>query len=175
MSIAREFTLPADVFAVDRLGLVLESQFSQYGLMSVRGFLWIVLNNLRAIAIATFLGIFSFGILGELLLMVPIGIIGYFAGNIGLAGEETFRYLTALVLPHAILETPAAIIAGGAILQLGMTVMSPPKASTLGESWIDALAEWARVSLGLVIPLIILAALLETYLTPRIAILLLTG
>jgi uncharacterized membrane protein SpoIIM required for sporulation len=64
---------------------------------------------------------------------------------------------------------------GGAILQLGMTIMSPPMGKTLGESWLTALAEWARISIGLVIPLLIGAALLETFLTPRIALMMLSG
>ena len=172
---AKRFSLPTEVLQFDRLDEVLGTGFAQMGLMSFRGWSWIFLTNLRALALATILGIFTFGIVGELVLMLSIGIIGYFAGNLGLAGQEVGRILTALVLPHAILEVPAAIFIGAAILQLGMIFMSPSKGSTLGESWITALAEWARISIGLVIPLLIGAALLETFLTPQIALLLLTG
>jgi uncharacterized membrane protein SpoIIM required for sporulation len=45
----------------------------------------------------------------------------------------------------------------------------------LGESWLTALAEWARISIGFVIPLLIGAAVLESYLTPKIAIMMLSG
>jgi uncharacterized membrane protein SpoIIM required for sporulation/ABC-type transport system involved in multi-copper enzyme maturation permease subunit len=172
---ARRFSLPKEVLQFDQLDEVLGTGFAQMGLMSFRGWSWIFLTNLRALALATIFGIFTFGIVGELVLMLSIGIIGYFAGNLGLAGQEVGRILTALVLPHAILEIPAAIFIGAAILQLGMIFMSPSKGSTLGESWITALAEWARISIGLVIPLLIGAALLETFLTPQIALLLLTG
>jgi uncharacterized membrane protein SpoIIM required for sporulation len=172
---ARKFTIPAEALQFDHLDEVLETGFAQLGLMSFRGWSWILLTNIRALALASIFGIFTFGIVGELVLMLSIAIIGYFAGNLGLAGQEVTRILTALVLPHAILEIPAAIIMGGAILQLGMIFMSPTKGSTLGESWLTAFAEWARISIGLVIPLLMGAAFLETFLTPQIAILLLTG
>lgn len=172
---ASRFRIPAEALQFDRIGETLGSDFAQLGFMSVRGWSWILLTNIRALGIATILGIFSFGIFGELLLMLPIAIIGYFAGSISLAGQNATHFLTALVLPHAILEVPAAILIGSAILQLGMTIMSPPIGNTLGESWLIALAEWARISLGIVLPLLIGAAILETFLTPRIALMMLTG
>jgi uncharacterized membrane protein SpoIIM required for sporulation len=133
------------------------------------------MTNVRALLLASIFGVFTFGIVGQLILMLSIGIVGYFAGNLALAGQEVGRLLTALVLPHATLEIPAAILMGAAILQLGMIFMSPTRGRTLGESWIAAFAEWARISIGLVIPLLIGAALLETFVTPQIALLLLTG
>ncbi|MCH7589514.1 stage II sporulation protein M, partial [PVC group bacterium] len=107
----------------------------------------ILMNNVRALGLATLFGAFSFGILAELLLMAPITIIGYLAGNLDLAGQNTMLYMSALVLPHAIIEIPAAIIAGGAILRLGMVFISPPRGSSLGESWVKAFADWGRISL----------------------------
>ncbi|OGO17059.1 MAG: hypothetical protein A2Z14_09130 [Chloroflexi bacterium RBG_16_48_8] len=172
---AARFRIPSEAFQFDRLNETLESEFAQLGWMSSKGWTWILSTNIRALGLATLFGIFSFGIMGEILLMLPIAIIGYFAGNLGLAGQNAAHFLIALVLPHAILEIPAAILIGGAILQLGMTIMSPPKGSTLGESWITALAEWARISVGLVLPLMVGAAILETYVTPRIALMMLSG
>jgi len=173
--LAERFTIPAEALQFDRLNETIESEFAQLGWMSSRGWSWVLFTNLRALVLATLFGIFSFGVFGEVLLMLSIAIIGYFAGNLGLAGQNVTQILVGLVLPHAILEIPAAILIGGAILQLGMTIMSPPKGSTLGESWITALAEWVRIFVGLVFPLLVGAAFLETYVTPRIAIIMLSG
>jgi uncharacterized membrane protein SpoIIM required for sporulation len=79
------------------------------------------------------------------------------------------------VAPHGILEIPAAILAGAAIVQLGLAALSLPKGSSLGESWLMALAIWARTILGLVVPLLLAAAALEVYLTPWIAMQLFRG
>ena len=110
-----------------------------------------------------------------LLLMAPVGIVGFLAGNVSLAGTETSYLITALVLPHGIIEIPAAIIAGAAILQLGLAALSLPQGSSLGASWLVALGKWARLSLAIVIPLIIIAAAIEVFVTPRIALALLGG
>ena len=146
-----------------------------FGLLSGRGWLLILVNNMRALAVATLAGVFSFGVLAVILLMVPVAIVGFFAGNVTLAGMDAMRYLTALVIPHGVVEMPAAILAGAAMLQLGMALISPPHGRSLGENWLAALAEWARVSLGLVLPMLIVAAALETFVTPRVAVMLLGG
>ncbi len=84
-------------------------------------------------------------------------------------------YLAGLVLPHATLEIPAALLAGAAVLRLGLAAVSLPQGTSLGESWLKALAEWARIGLGLVLPLLIGAAMLEVFVTPRVAAWLLGG
>ena len=173
--LARRFTLPLDFLQLNDIDQVLSSQLSELGLVGLSGWTWILMNNVRALGLATLFGIFSFGILSELLLMAPIAIVGYLAGNLALAGQNTVLYLSALVLPHAIFEVPAAIIAGGAILNLGMVFISPPRGSSLGESWAKALADWARISLGIVLPLLLLAAFIEAFVTPKIALFLLSG
>ena len=166
---ASTFTLPAQLFDPARIGGVLGDELAGFGFLSARGWLWIVGNNLRALAIGSVLGAFSLGIVSMLLLMTPVGIVGYFAGNFALAGQDTARLVTALVLPHGIIEIPAAIIAGAAILQLGLAALSLPKGSSLGASWLMALGKWARLTLGLVLPLILIAAAIEVFITPRIA------
>lgn len=172
---ASTFTLPEGLFDQERIGTVLSTELSNFGFLSALGWKWVALNNLRALAIASVLGAFSLGIVGMLLLIAPVGIIGYFAGNFALAGLDTSRLLTALVLPHGLLEIPAAIIAGAAILQLALAALSLPKGSSLGASWLIALGKWARLSLALVVPLIIVAAALEVFVTPRVAVALLAG
>lgn len=173
--LADRFTLPADWVNLDRLSEGLGDAFDQVGLLTPTAWWWIVWNNVRALGIASFLGTFSFGVLAIILLMVPFTLIGYFAGNVALAGGNPLLFLVALVLPHAILEVPAAVLAGAAILQLGLALISPPEGASLGERWLKAAATWARVFLGLVLPLLLLAAALEVFVTPRVAVLILSG
>ena len=106
--------------------------------------------------------------------MAPLGIVGYFAGNIALAGQQAGRFMLALVVPHAVFEIPASILAGAAILRLGMVMLSPPENMSLGESWMFALGEWARLMVGFVIPLLLAAAAVEVFVTPLIAVKLLS-
>ncbi len=174
-NIATQFTLPAELFDQVRLDRTFTEELSAFGLMGGQGWLWVIWNNVRAVVLASVLGAFTFGVAAVVLLMAPIGIVGYFAGNMALAGQEPSQFLLALVAPHGILEIPAAILAGAAILQLGLAGLSLPHGSSLGASWLTALGRWARLSLGLVIPLLIVAAALEVFITPRIALALLGG
>jgi uncharacterized membrane protein SpoIIM required for sporulation len=172
---ASVFTLPGELFQWQTRASEFAEALRRFGMFSTSGWLRIFLINIRAVAIATILSLFTLGVLGEILLMAPIAIIGYLTGNLTLAGSDPLLMLAALVAPHGILEIPAALIAGGAILQLGMAAISLPKGSSLGEGWIKALAEWVRITLGLVVPLLLAAAALEVFVTPRIALWVLSG
>lgn len=173
--LAGRYTLPVDLMQWEGLDPSLASSFRDAGLFTGRGWMSIFLINLRAIGIATFLGIFTFGVMAMVLLMAPMGIIGYFAGNAAIAGLSVPKFLLAFVLPHAVLEIPAALLAGAAILELGLSLMEPEGQGSLGERWLRALAEWARVCLGLVLPLLLAAAALEVFVTPWVALMLLGG
>jgi uncharacterized membrane protein SpoIIM required for sporulation len=39
----------------------------------------------------------------------------------------------------------------------------------VGEVWIAAIGEWAKIMVGVVIPLLLIAAAVEAWITPRIA------
>ncbi|HEY5670193.1 MAG TPA: stage II sporulation protein M, partial [Anaerolineales bacterium] len=65
---------------------------------------------------------------------------------------------------------PAIILAGASILRLGATLAAPSQGETIGEAWLRSLADWAKIMLGLVIPLLLGAAILEVLVTPRLAI-----
>ncbi len=175
LSYAERYVLPRDILDLSRLQGGMLEDLSALGFMQVRGWRWILLNNLRALAVATVLGIFSFGVLAEILLMIPMAMVGFIAGNLNAMQMDAVRIVGALVLPHGVLEIPAAVLAGAAMLKLGMAVISPPQGMTLGEGWLRALAQWARVAVGLVIPLLIAAAYVEAFITPRIALAILAG
>lgn len=173
--LAPRFVLPLDPSTFEALPDNLGQQLQNFGMMSAEGWWWILRNNLTALAIAALLGMFTFGVASVILLMAPIGLVGYLAGNLALAGQDAGLYLAGLVLPHATLEVPAALLAGAAVLRLGLAAVSLPQGTSLGESWLKALAEWARIGLGLVLPLLMVAALLEVFVTPRVAAWLLGG
>ncbi len=170
LSYAERYVLPPDLIKLDAVGQGLETRMREFGLLTERGLVWILWNNVRALIISTLLGSFTLGVLGQILLMAPYGITGYLTGNVILAGGEPLRFLAALILPHAVFEFPAAIIAGAAILQLGLAALSIPKGMSLSEGFVTALAHLFRVALGIVLPLLVAAAVVEVYVTPRIAL-----
>jgi uncharacterized membrane protein SpoIIM required for sporulation len=47
-------------------------------------------------------------------------------------------------------------------------LVTPQAGRTIGEVLIEAIADWARVVLGLVIPLLAIASVIEVYVTPQL-------
>jgi uncharacterized membrane protein SpoIIM required for sporulation len=172
---ARQLSLPPELVTFENLNQGFVQGLEALKFVSPAGVLTIWLHNLRALAIATILGIFTFGVLGLLVLMLPIAFLAYIAGNIAMTGGSPLTFALALVVPHGVLEIPAIILGGAAILSLGATLTAPTQGKTLGQAFIIALARWATVTIGLVVPLFLLAAVLEVYLTPRVAVWLLGG
>jgi uncharacterized membrane protein SpoIIM required for sporulation len=84
-------------------------------------------------------------------------------------GVPILVYLLGMILPHGVVEIPVAILASAAILQAGAILATPTPGKTVGEVWITAMGEWAKIMVGVVIPLLLVAAALEAWITPRIA------
>jgi uncharacterized membrane protein SpoIIM required for sporulation/ABC-type transport system involved in multi-copper enzyme maturation permease subunit len=167
---ARIFIIPKDAFHFENFDSGFMRGLESISLLSTTGVLTILLHNLRVVLIATVLGIFSFGVLGVLILMIPLTILSYLIANAYAAGISVTSFTIGLVLPHAIFEIPAMILAGAAILNLGATLATPAHGQSIGEAWLTALARWVKVMIVAVIPLFILAAIMEVYITPQVAL-----
>ncbi|MBK8985424.1 MAG: stage II sporulation protein M [Chloroflexi bacterium] len=128
----------------------------------------IFIQNVRVLLLLALLGTFTFGILGILVFILPWVIVGFAAGQIFLAGENALLFVAASILPHAIVELPAILLAAAAALRWHITVIAPPPNRTLSEAFIATSAEFARIFIGLVLPLLLLAAYVEAFITPQV-------
>ncbi|MDD1674386.1 MAG: stage II sporulation protein M [Methanomicrobiales archaeon] len=125
-------------------------------------FLKIFLNNLEA-CILLFLGGATFGALTVLIIAVNGVVIG---GIIELVREERgILYVLAAILPHGIVEVPSFLLSGALGLML---------ADALKRDWREgkgaaaAAGNLARFFLRIVLPLVLLAAFIEAFITPEI-------
>ncbi len=134
-----------------------------------RGSLFVWWHNIRAMLLAAVGAGFTFGVLGILIPLLPYGLIG---GALALfARSGLFSPWTAfavMVLPHGVVEIPATALFVAATLRLGASLASPASGESLGAFWLRAWARWWRVFLGVVVPLMAVAAVLEANLTPLI-------
>ena len=112
----------------------------------------------------------SLGVLAVLLLMVPLVLVGFIAGQVAAQGQDPLTFLAAFVLPHGLLEIPAALIATAFALRVGASLTAPLRGMTVGENLLAALADLLKVFLFLVVPLLCLAALVEANVTPAIVL-----
>ena len=126
-------------------------------------------QNVRVMLLALLLGIISLGILGVAPLIATVGIAGYLLAILQSSGLPVLTF-ALFVLPHGLLEIPAAILATASVLRLGALMATPVTGKTVGEVFIGGLAEWARIMVGVVIPFLFVAAAIEIWITPRIVI-----
>ena len=125
-------------------------------------------HNIRAVLAMFFFGLFTLGILGELAFVINIGIIGAVFAVLDGAGLPVTTLFIAGVLPHGIFEIPAIILVGASILYFGAIMVTPNPEKTIGVVFIHAISDWFKIGVGIVFPLLFIAALIEAYITPQI-------
>lgn len=130
--------------------------------------LYIIFQNIRALLLQNILGVFTFGVLCVLIFMLPWGLISFIAAQFSFAGENPVTFLLGAIAPHAVVELPALLLAAAAGLRWHAVVIAPPPNRTLSEAFLNAAAEFARIFVGIVIPLLVIAAMVEAWVSPRV-------
>lgn len=136
---------------------------------SVKPLLLIFWQNVRVLLAAFIVGAFSFGILGILLVSATWVVAGMGAGLLVGLGAMQAGAVLGLFLPHGLLEIPAILLAAAGILRGGALLATPDARHTIGEVWITTLAEWIKIMVGAVIPLLLVGAALEAWVSLSVA------
>jgi uncharacterized membrane protein SpoIIM required for sporulation/ABC-type transport system involved in multi-copper enzyme maturation permease subunit len=167
--LANKFPFPSNLLQFQNYRQNFFDSLGALGFFTPGGTLQIFYHNLQAIFLASLLGAISLGIMGLVILMLPMGIIAYATAILARGGFAPGLFLLGLVLPHGIVEIPALALAGAAILRAGNSLLAKPEGRSLGQLMLQALADWLIVLLGVVAPMLLLAAILETWVTPLAA------
>ncbi len=129
---------------------------------------YLFFHNLRAELLILFFGLFTFGVGGLLLYVGNFAAVGALLSLSKLIGFSPLLVFLAGILPHGIFELPSIILASAAILYTGVRLVTPEERLSIGEMLIYSIADWAKIVIGICIPLLIVAALVEAHLTPII-------
>jgi uncharacterized membrane protein SpoIIM required for sporulation len=124
------------------------------------------LHNARTTVIFLLLGLLSFGTLGLTLFIGNIALVGGVLGAADLVGYSPVLAFAAGILPHGIFELSAIVLATAAMLKVGAQLVTPQPDRSLGEILLISLADWFRVFVGIVLPFLAIAAIIEIYITP---------
>ncbi len=166
------FTLPPQVFdfSVFRDTTAVEDAVKQTGLISSFSPWTVWYHNARSLLSGAFLAIFSMGILAILLLMAPVVLIGYIVMQVGGAGVNPWLFTAVAILPHGIIELPAAIIATAQAMRMGDIILSPPESGGGVMGIMRELGHFVKLFVTVILPLLLLAAFIEAQITPQLAI-----
>ncbi|MCB9457706.1 MAG: stage II sporulation protein M [Anaerolineaceae bacterium] len=136
-----------------------------------RFFLW---QNSRVLLAAALISMFTFGVGALVITPVVYLILGYLFSQIVLAGYNP-SFLFAAVLTHGVVEIPIIILATAVALRLGAVITRPPEGITVGHAWLTAFGDTVKLAVGVILPGLVLAALIEAYITPRVVLAVLGG
>ena len=168
-SLTETFPIPDELINLNMADGKLGEGLNQYAVLSAQGIPIIWFHNLQVILIATVIGLFTYGVVGILVMMLPFILIGYFMETVSTTGVSAVEFFGAFVLPHGIFEIPAILLAGGSILLMGSSLAAPSEGKKIGEGMLYSLADWAKIMVGLIMPLLLIAAIIEALVTPQIA------
>lgn len=127
-------------------------------------FLVIFLNNAIKALLAIIFG---------LLIVVPVGFVAYNGWIIGIVVCEEARtsgYISVVagILPHGIIELPMILVSAALGTRLGMMAFLMMKGTISSKEIISEVRWSVRFYLRWILPLLFIAALIETFITPAI-------
>lgn len=167
VGVASYFLFLSNPDTVNNMMQELAKSFQDKGLIDEGGIsFWSLLgNNLWASAICILMGFLPFLFLPVLPLASNAAILGLSAAYSSISGMGLFFFAIG-ILPHGILELPALVLS----ISLGFYLCKEMVKQILGraDSFLKTLCNIARTFTLFVIPLMFAAALIETYVTPRL-------
>jgi len=125
-------------------------------------------NNVRATVVFLLLGVVSFGTLGLTAFIGNIALVGALLGGAQVVGYSPLLVFVTGLLPHGIFELTAIFLATAAMLKVGAQLVTPQPDKSLGETLLLSLADWCRIFVGIVLPLLAIAAVVEIYVTTQL-------
>ena len=157
----------SDLRAYDTTEDLFDNFFGTVSSQRVSILRFVIWQNARVLIAATLLGMFTFGVAPLVLTPVVYAILGYVLSQFVIAGFDLTVFAAAL-LPHGIVEIPVIIIATAIAFRIGAVMTKPPEGKTVGYAWTIALGDTIKLWIAVVIPLLLLAAVLEVFLTPLV-------
>jgi uncharacterized membrane protein SpoIIM required for sporulation len=132
--------------------------------------------NSARLLITALLATFTFGIFSLMVPFFAFGGIGYVASALAAAGGDwmtlgshsPLQFVIGYVLPHGVIELPAAILGAALGIRIGAAVMAPPRGFTVGQNILWSLAQFGKVWLFVLLPMFLLAGIVQQQITARV-------
>jgi uncharacterized membrane protein SpoIIM required for sporulation/ABC-type transport system involved in multi-copper enzyme maturation permease subunit len=169
---ARTLPLPPEAFSLSELADPNPGSISELvqetGLLPTFSTGAVFWNNVRSLIAAAGLALVSLGILALLLLLAPMAIVVYLGLQVGDLGVNPLLFVILGVLPHGLLELPAAILATAQAMRMGDVLLAPPSRGGGITGVIREIGHFLKLFVALVLPLLLIAAWIEVNVTPRL-------
>ncbi|MCG8350171.1 MAG: stage II sporulation protein M [Chloroflexales bacterium] len=133
-------------------------------------------NNLRVSILSNLFSLVSFGIFAFLVPAVAFAQIGFVTSSLQTQGgswlelgaDSPLQFLLAYVAPHGMIELPAFLLSATLGIRIGAALLVPPQGFSVGQNILWSLANFAKVWLLVLLPLILLGSFIEGLLSPLV-------
>lgn len=133
-------------------------------------------NNLRVSILSNVFSSFAFGMFAFFVPAVAFLQVGFIATTLyeqhgswfSLEVGGPLPFLLGYVLPHGIIELPTFILSAALGIRIGASVLSPPPGFSVGQNLLWSLANFLKVWLLLLMPLILVGSMIEGLVSPMI-------
>jgi uncharacterized membrane protein SpoIIM required for sporulation/ABC-type Na+ efflux pump permease subunit len=133
-------------------------------------------NNLRVSILSNVFSSFAFGIFAFLVPAVAFLQVSFIATTLyeqhgswfSLEAGGPLPFLLGYVVPHGIIELPTFILSAALGIRIGASVLSPPPGFSVGQNLLWSLANFLKVWLLLLMPLILVGSMIEGLVSPMI-------
>jgi uncharacterized membrane protein SpoIIM required for sporulation/ABC-type transport system involved in multi-copper enzyme maturation permease subunit len=153
----------------ERLNSVFALVFTQFfdANLQAQAIFDVMMQNGRILLAGLILSVFSFGVAPYVLIPIVYVVMGYALSQFLQAGFGVNLFFGA-TLTHGIVEIPMMILATATMFRLGTIITRPPHNMTLGQAWTLAFGDTFKLTFGVIIPLMLVAAIIEIWVTPQI-------
>lgn len=163
-------------YQIPWLNRFLDQQLGQTADSGVAFAVGIFVNNARVALLSSLLSSFTFGMFAFLVPAVAFGQVALVAtvlaaggGTWGLGSRSSpLAFLLGYVLPHGLIELPTAILAAALGIRLGASLMASKPGVSVGQNMLWSLAQFFKMWALVIVPLYLLAALVEGIVTPLV-------
>lgn len=122
--------------------------------------------NARLSFLANLVAPVSFGVAAMLVPFFAFARIGYMLAWASTHGHGTWSFLIRYVLPQGMIELPVLILAAALGLRTGTAIFRAPPGVSVGQNLLWAFANTIKVWLFVIVPLLLLAALIQAVVVP---------
>jgi uncharacterized membrane protein SpoIIM required for sporulation/ABC-type transport system involved in multi-copper enzyme maturation permease subunit len=167
---AYQYPLPKQLLSLDNLSAETFQNVQKLQSLGHIGTRFIFINNVRVIVLAGVLSIFSFGSLALFLTLVNAALVSFLVTQIILLGYNPWIFSLTFIAPHGVFEIPAIILGLTFSLRMGAGLVSPPEGLDIGQGLLLTGANYLKMLIFVIIPMLFIAAFIEANITPRIVV-----
>jgi uncharacterized membrane protein SpoIIM required for sporulation/ABC-type transport system involved in multi-copper enzyme maturation permease subunit len=173
--LAHQYPIPAQLFPLNDISAKTFADVQKVRFLPEISTFSIFWNNLRVVILAAIVSVFTFGSLTLFLTLINLGLVSYLVAAITQMGYNPWLFMIVFIVPHGWLEIPAILIGMTFALRMGTGLISPPEGLDIGQGLLLTTANFVKVTLFLVIPLLLVAAYIEANLTPQLVLAIYAG